>query len=768
MEPGVEISGRVVRGGAGVEGAMVVAMTPDDPHMANTGPDGSFRIADLTPGQTMLSIGKQEEFIQTTRSVTAPESDIVIEIPAGGRITGRVVDKTTRKPVTTFEASIAPQRGGGMMMIAGGRGQRTFTSDDGSFVLENVPPGTIQMIVSSTGYAAARIPNLTVESGKTLADLEVALDTGVRLYGKVTGPDGPIAGTTVRIEQRGGPGQRMFGETATFTDASGEYSLESLEPGEKTFVFSHESYPGQTRTVNLSGRETRLDVELTAGQRVTGVVVTESGAPVADATVRASSAADTSFGRAAQTDGNGTFTFEGLTPANYSFTAQKSGYATATVRDFDIRGGASPRIVLASGGIITGRVLGLKESDRANARVMASGAGAFAESPVDANGNFRIEGAPIGTVRVWASTRGNFAMGKDSAWKSVEVSAGAPAQVDIEFNSDTVIRGRITRGGSPVAGAVIRFEPRSATAQTRSGATSDSSGNYEVTGLDDGTYMVAIIDMERGSNTTTYEVRGSSTYDIDLKSATLRGRVVDATTRQPIDAAEIQVRPATTGQESFYGMRTGASDSSGAFIIDNVTPGTYTVRAAKQGYGHDTQNATVGEDTATTVELKLASSTGLTINLVDARTNVGLNGSAYAVDARGNVANEGWFDGSGSKIQLAIAPGQYRVTLNARGYAPQTVLLTAPGEQTVGLTPGGTLLIRSKRAEPLRGRLLDSSGQPHQPRSAYFPVDASPGVATVRNLAPGNYTLQILGDDDKVLASAPVVINEGATTDITL
>ena len=63
-----------------------------------------------------------------------------------------------------------------------------FTSDDGTFTLENVPPGPTQLVVSSPGYTTTRIPGLNVEDGKTLSDIEVALDTGVRLTGRVTGP----------------------------------------------------------------------------------------------------------------------------------------------------------------------------------------------------------------------------------------------------------------------------------------------------------------------------------------------------------------------------------------------------------------------------------------------------------------------------------------------------------------------------------------------------------------------------------------------------
>ena len=137
------------------------------------------------------------------------------------------------------------------------------------------------------------------------------------------------------------------------------------------------------------------------------------------------------------------------------------------------------------------------------------------------------------------------------------------------------------------------------------------------------------------------------------------------------------------------------------------------------------------------------------------------------VDAQNRVVSEGFFNSTPGLIQLSLAAGQYRATVSAWNYAPRTISITAPGEQTIGLTPGGTLLIRSKSGAVRRGRLIDAAGQPHQPRNTYFAVDAAPGVATLRNVAPGTYTLQIVGENNAVEATVPgVVVSEGGTTEV--
>ncbi|MCU1348020.1 MAG: hypothetical protein JWO56_1050, partial [Acidobacteria bacterium] len=333
MEPGVEITGRVVRGVAGVDGVNINAV--GDGGMAGsavTGPDGSFRLTDLTPGALMLSVRKPDAFVQQMRNVTAPASDVVIDLPVGGRITGRVFDKGTHHPIASFQAGINPSRSVGGRMFSMPPLLRSFTSDDGSFILENVPPGNTQVVVNAPGYAAGRVASLNVEDGKTLTDVEVGLETGTRLSGRITATDGtPISGATVR-EGDGSPMMRMMQDGAT-TDPNGDYTIESLEPGEKTFQIAAQGYLNESRTVTLSDRETRLDVQLSSGTKVTGSVVTESGTPVADAEVRAMGTSGTFGGRTARTDTSGSFQFEGFAPGHYTFVALRSPYAQASVRD---------------------------------------------------------------------------------------------------------------------------------------------------------------------------------------------------------------------------------------------------------------------------------------------------------------------------------------------------------------------------------------------------------------------------------------------------
>jgi protocatechuate 3,4-dioxygenase beta subunit len=776
LDLGVEITGRVTRGGVPVENVNVGAMSQDGFNSTQSGPDGTFRLADLTPGQYMLMVNKMDAFIQTMRSIAAPARDVNVELPGGGRISGHVVDKNTHQPVTAFQAGVTTSRGGGGMMVMMPPMTRQFTSDDGSFTLENVPPGQTQLVVNAAGYTTGRLAGLTVEDGKSLDSVEVGLDTGVKLTGRVTGPDGaPLSGVTVR-EDAMAPGGRVMrasfgGEGSIVTDPNGEYTMDALEPGEKTFFFNLAGYLAETKSVTLSSKETRLDVQLSTGRVVTGQVVSEAGGPVADATVAASSAAEGFGQRSVHTDAGGNFQFEGLAPGHYNFTASKPGFAPGVTRDFDIALGAPVRVIMKSGGIITGHVTGLTDREIGTATVQANGSGgANTSAPVDGSGNYRIEGAPTGTVRVSARTGQMFGAGsKSTAVKTVQVEGGATVTADLEFKTDTVVRGRVTRNGRPLASAMVAFFPKAGRTQTTASTSTDGSGGYEVSGLDPAQYSVQVVDMERITPfTTTYEVKGSGTFDIDATGAGVHGRVVDSTSGQPVVDAHVEIR--ARGAEGFLAGRGAQTDANGNFAMESVSPGAYAATVEKTGYGSDTKDLNVGTSD-TDLQFSIAASSGVTLNVIDARDRRLLAANVTVIDAQGRQIDSPFFRFSNPQpLKLTLAPGVYRITVSAQGYAPRTLQVTAPSDQEVALSPGGSLLVRSKAATMVVARLVDASGIVYTRgpfASPTIQLNPSPGTTLIPNIVSGVYTLQVM-DGDRVVSSATVNIVDGQQVEVSI
>ncbi|HUR82647.1 MAG TPA: carboxypeptidase regulatory-like domain-containing protein [Thermoanaerobaculia bacterium] len=769
-----EITGRVTRGGVGISDVMVNAFA-ETTSSAMTGPDGSFTLSGLSAGSTRVSFRKEDALINEQRTFTAPVRDVNVELPLGGTIRGRVVEKDSTKPITSFQAGVAASRSGGGMMMMAPPLLKSFTSDDGSFVLENVPSGAMNLIANANGYSAARL-NVDVEEGKTLNDVVLELEQGTRLTGRVTGSNGSgLADVTVAVQPSATGTFAMTGSLRrATTDANGEYTLDGLNPGEETIQFSHAKYSGVSKTVMLKGKDNKLDVTLEGGSTITGVVVTDTGAPVADAEVGAFSAG--AGGRSARTNASGTFELEGLRPGRYRFTASKSGYVEASQSDVDISASTPIRLVLQSGGTIYGRVTGVSEADMANASVSARGArGAASSAPVDPQGNYRIEGAPTGTVSVSASVQPrDFGSRRSSGTQTVEVAAGSSQQVNIDFRGDVVVKGRVIRNGQALPGANISFYPRRSGSQASAAANTDEQGMYSVAGLEEGEYNVTVTDIQRFSPyNTTYTVRGSGTFDIDFKAASVRGRVIDAATNEPVDNASVQFRATAAGVD-FRGVRAAMTDSAGAFSIDFVNPGSYQITASRDGYGNVTEDVTLGESGSENIELKLSRNDGVALNIVDGRDGRALSGMVTVFDAQGRIAYDTrgimrFGDSSAHETRLPIAPGSYTATVMVPEYAPRSISITSPSKPTISMTPGGTILVRSRHNQRKRMRLLDSSGMWYPRWSATpIPRDLPPGTATLEHIAPGSYTLVLLNDDDSAAGTQSVSVREGETVTVDL
>lgn len=774
LSPGVEVSGRVIRGGAGVADVNVVPISPlGAPRDAVvTAPDGSFTVTELSEGPVTLMISRFQEGIRDERRVTAPSRDIVIELPAGGRVSGRVIDKSTRMPVTSFRAGMSNDRSGGGMVMRMPPSLQQFRSDSGEFVLENVSPAASELIVEAPGYVRRRVGGIAVDEGRPVSDLEVEVESGTSISGRVVSTEGsPLAGAIVHLATNdSGPlGMPRDASSSATTDGAGEFTLAAVESGEQTVVFQKPGYQAERKSVRVSGKEMRVDARLTKGRDVAGIVVTDGGVPVAGANVSARTAVQDAVPRSATTDQNGEFRFTGLTPGRYRFTASKNGMSNGEVTDFDIEAGTPLRIVIEGGGVITGRITGLTEAELLSARVTFSNGPRNASTVPDASGRFRLENAPTGTVRIRAEVGGMTGF-RNSPSKAVDVPTGGEVNVEIAFDSGATVSGRVTRDRKPITNASISFMPAGGRADSAASTRTDDRGEYSLSGLTDGTYLVRVLDLERFvSHTETRDVRGNSTFDIDIRSGGLRGRVVDASTNAPIADVSISIREITDRDSGPYGGRTVSSDASGSFRLDSLSSGRYELRAQKSGYGQQTIESTIQEGSAGEVEFKLQPNDGIAIRIVDARDNRVLSGYVSATDAQGRNAFGGPTRADAAGVfRIPLSAGSYKIRVTVQNYAPRTVTLTSPSPAavTVGLTPGGTLLLRNE-GDPVRVRISSTSGEsPSSAPTSELRIDR--GVRSLENIPAGSWVIHLIDDSGASRKQIPVTVVEGQTTSVDL
>src|SRR5205823_810021 len=229
VERGAEVSGRVVfADGTPVADARVGPAGRVESASAISDANGAFTLKQLprTPESLVATIVDESLMRSAPVKFTPPARNVTLTIPTPSRIEGRVIDRATSQPVTSFNV-FASRREMGMQM----RGL-DVNDANGAFLLKRVQPGSVELRVTAPGYVAGTVSDLLLEEGKALTGVEVKLDRGARVTGHVNAGGSAAAGVRVRTGARSR-------RTAAFTttDANGDYTLDGVAPGDETFDF---------------------------------------------------------------------------------------------------------------------------------------------------------------------------------------------------------------------------------------------------------------------------------------------------------------------------------------------------------------------------------------------------------------------------------------------------------------------------------------------------------------------------------------------------
>jgi len=338
-----------------------------------------------------------------------------------------------------------------------------------------------------------------------------------------------------------------------------------------------------------------LSWKVLPGARVSGRVLSRTGAPIADAAVQIVSSDGVSFANASSGP-DGTFIADGLAPGRNELTAYAPGFVRSSTTGAvvaKVGSVASLDLFLDTGGSITGDVV--DESGNPAVVVAKAGGPASESGWSDAQGHFTIDALPAGTYEVTAQTEwGDPQRGSSTAATAVRpvqaiVTVGKPTHVRLVVESTTgTITGTVVDSlGAPITDAYVE-----AAREDESATTDDSEpsyrkrgayhgqpvlvgldGSFKLTGLPRGRFAVHAFRKGGTDAIVEHVALGDRTRITIRPTGVLAGIVTAATPTTSIDDLTIAIadraREVSRDERLFH--------TGGRFALRDLPAGTYRI-----------------------------------------------------------------------------------------------------------------------------------------------------------------------------------------------
>jgi protocatechuate 3,4-dioxygenase beta subunit len=573
-----------------------------------TGPDGIFRLRGLAPEKNLTLEAAKAGYVTAKRhgvnlKVGELVKDLALVVKRGLEAKGRIID-TAGKPVAGAEIRVSrPEGGPGRFMIqmAGINREKPNASSaaDGTFRVAGLEAGEYALAVSRDGYAAKRVPSVTVQAKGPNEWPPIVLQVGVAIAGSVRNSKGePVVGAQIFSFGEG------TGPREGATDPEGRFRLDGLS-SERPVMMSvrADGYAPLQRSVTPPAEDLSLVLK-TSGTIRGRVEDAATSRPVADFTASYREQRGSGFGgirisvgggpgeRSFQSS-DGTFELTDVPPGKWTVTASSPGYRPAEVAGIEIGEGETKEGVVLSlkeGGVVTGRVLDPRRGTGvpnagvswreesggmggpAAAALARLGGGDSQTQTTDADGRFRFEGLSDGRITLTAEH-------PDFLEVSKEIEIQDESTVDLTLSVGGTIAGSVVGkdGRTPTPGAEVLLDEQGATFRMGGGdaTRADNSGNFLFEHLKAGRYRVSARSNAGSSSPKDIVLMENQRLDgILLEMAT--GALVRGTVSGLPPERLGGVRISGTGKDYEESTLTG---DDGTFTLRDVPPGVLRVAA---------------------------------------------------------------------------------------------------------------------------------------------------------------------------------------------
>lgn len=569
--PRHQLRGRVIdSAGTPVAGALVAIGQPAK--QTRSGAQGEFAIADLLPGRYAVEARKGALVGGPLAVQLAGDREITIVLRRGAELRVEVVSAQDQKPVANADVRISL-----LSMYDHGGEQQARTDAAGIATFEGVTLVAHTIWVGAEGFVDRADTVDPMHVTGTALKFRMELTPGITVRGRVVDADNghPIAGAAIEAikgdhregARRGDDRQRLGNAPpyamevrglGTRSDAEGKFRI-GVAKGPWTVIASHPAYATAGSFVSVTDSPLEVQLSLTRGQIVRGVVVTDSDLPVPGAEIEARWQHGGRIERTTRADGRGHFELVGLPAAPLEILARADA-GTSEPKRLDLSTAAPDEdllLVLDNTGEITGRVV------RGGQPVAGGQVFVVEQSPrtkvhpsvvnTDAAGAFRITG--VARDRTYALNAMPHQDG-DAWFRSGGIEAKAGADVTIEIPADGTLRGRVEVAGGRLTEINVEIEgntpPRAL----------DRAGKFGFEGVPPGSRTLLFTGARIAEHRITANLEPGQDLDLGAitlaAGRTLAGKVVDAADKPVADADIVvhaegssELRAGTTREGTF-------------------------------------------------------------------------------------------------------------------------------------------------------------------------------------------------------------------------
>ncbi len=607
----------------GVAGARV-ALDASPPVVVETERDGSFVFEGLIARDYRVEATAGDRYAGPARLRLTPDAEpVTLRLRAGAVVEVAVTAHDGGAPIE-----------GATVELRAALGWRGTTGADGVATLRGVGPIWASLAVSASGYAPAAVWMSVGGAPGATARVAIALHRGAAVSGRVIDEAGAaVAGARVTAA----PASEPFPVTdprrdGVLTAADGTFTLPAVAAGSYRLTASDAHHAAATSPpIVLDGQHPRGGVELvlTAGASVRGVVVDGGGRPVPAADVRVVTRGHVPWRarRQAFTDDGGRFAMSGLPRRGVQLVAWHPQGASA-IADVDLAAARERevRLVLDVTGAIEGAVVDRAGEPVGDAQVMAepvwSGGTAdraawhvrgVQELVSDAGGRFRFVGLPPGEydVRVAPPTAR-----EDGMWQRTSARArpgGPPVRLVLAADGGVTGKVAFADGRAPAAFTIaVNGGPATAFAGDDGAfAVTTPAGAVALEVAGPGLVARRVsLEVADGARTDAGTItvdpgRSVSGRVLDERGAPVEGATVAAGTLLSGGGAELYIPTESVG------ARSATTDADGRYLLAGFPPTPLTLVAGKDGVGRAASVAVARGADSAVVDLVLQATGGV-------------------------------------------------------------------------------------------------------------------------------------------------------------